>query len=121
MTSTHVFLRFHLCQECLETMSVEHGPMTEQEAFKWFRQACLGVQGLHDTGVIHRDLKPSNFLVDSEGALRICDFGWACLEEDELTGTCGTPDYSPPETQMHQRSGVPHTTKADIFGLGTSL
>lgn len=119
MTSTHVFLRFHLCQECLETMSVEHGPMTEQEAFKWFRQACLGVQGLHDTGVIHRDLKPSNFLVDQEGALRICDFGWACMESEALTGQCGTPEYSPPETSV-ERSPV-HTSKVDIYGLGATL
>lgn len=120
-TATHVFLRFELCQESLEDLAGEHGPMTDQEAFRWLREACLGVQEMHAGGVVHRDLKPSNFLVDSEGMLRICDFGWACLEEDELTGQCGTPDYSPPETQMDERSGAPHTSKADIYGLGACL
>merc|ERR550537_1827063 len=98
MTPTHVFLRFQLYLENLEDLSQQHGPMTEEEAFRWLRQACLGVQGLHSTGVIHRDLKPSNFLVDSEGMLRICDFGWACTQAERLKGQCGTPEYSSPET-----------------------
>merc|ERR1719482_1257321 len=120
MTTTHVFLRFQLCQETLEDMSEQHGPMIEEEAFRWLRQACLGVQGLHASGVIHRDLKPSNFLLDNEGMLRICDFGWACMEEDALTGQCGTPEYSPPET-MKEHGGRVHTTKVDIYGLATTL
>jgi serine/threonine protein kinase len=120
MTTNHVFLRFPLCQESLEDLSKHHGSMSEEDAFRWLRQACLGVQGLHNTGVIHRDLKPSNFLVDSEGVLRICDFGWACMEEEALTGQCGTPEYSPPETAREFGGGV-HTTKADIFGLARTL
>jgi len=119
MTSTHVFLRFQLCEQNLEEMSEREGPMSEEEAFRWFRQACVGVQGLHASGVIHRDLKPSNFLVDSDGMLRICDFGWACSEDDELTGQCGTPEYSSPETTVEK--GPVHTAKADIYGLATTL
>jgi len=118
MTSTHMFLRFNLCQESLEDMAKDHGPMAEEEAFRWLRQACVGVQGLHATGVIHRDLKPSNFIVDSEGMLCICDFGWACTEEDALSGQCGTPDYSPPETRGDARKDDVHTPKVDIYALG---
>merc|ERR1719456_909261 len=119
MTTTHVLLRFQLCQDNLEDLSARHGPMTEEEAFSWLRQACLGVQALHASGVIHRDLKPSNFLVDDEGMLRICDFGWACTEEEELNGQCGTPEYSSPETTT-VRNAV-HTAKVDVFGLATTL
>jgi len=118
-TSTHVFLRFQLCQENLEDLADARGPMPEEEAFIWFRQVCLGVQALHASGIIHRDLKPSNFLVDEEGALRVCDFGWACSEDDELSGQCGTPQYSPPETA--EEDGPVHTTKVDVYGLGASL
>lgn len=119
-TNSHVFLRFNLCQESLEDLSEEHGPMAEREAFGWIRQASLGVQALHDTGIIHRDLKPSNLLVDCDGTLRICDFGWACTEHEELKGQCGTPDYSPPETMKESGGGV-HTPKVDVYGLGASL
>lgn len=119
MTGTHVFLRFELCTQSLEDMSIEFGPMSEEEAFSWLRQACLGVQGLHASGVIHRDLKPSNLLIDTDGALQICDFGWACTTDEALTGQCGTPEYSPPETS--KTKGPIHTTKVDIYGLGVTL
>jgi len=118
-TTTHVFLRFNLCQESLEDFVQENGPMSEEEAFKWLRQACLGVEGLHASGVVHRDLKPSNFLVDSDEMLHICDFGWACQEDSKLRGQCGTPQYAPPETQV--AFGPSHTTKVDIYALGASL
>jgi serine/threonine protein kinase len=117
-TSTHIFLRFPLCRRNFEELSMDQGPMREEEAFAWLREMCLGVQGLHETGVVHRDLKPSNFLIDAKGKLRICDFGWACWEEQDLTGCCGTPEYSAPETS---RDGVVHTAKVDIYGLGATL
>jgi len=117
-TSTHIFLRFDLCQQSLEDLASQNGPMSEEEAFNWLREACLGVQGLHAEGAVHRDLKPSNLLVDGEGLLRICDFGWACWEEQRLTGPCGTPQYSPPETDVKDGSNAPHTSKVDIYALG---
>jgi len=120
-TTTHIFMRFELCRQSLEDLSIDKGPLTEEQAYRWLREACLGVQGLHGAGVVHRDLKPSNFLVDNEDLLRICDFGWACLEEQALTGTCGTPEYSSPETSLQQGSGVAHTMKVDIYGLGATF
>lgn len=118
-TSTHVFLRCELCQFSLEDVCTKNGAMTEEEAFRWLQQACLGVKELHDSGVIHRDLKPSNFLVDADGSLCICDFGFACRESDGLTGQTGTPCYSSPETRQE---GVDvHSSKVDIYALGTSL
>jgi len=120
MTTTHVFLRFNLCRQSLEDVSKSQGAMTEEDAFRWLRQAALGVQALHASGVVHRDLKPSNYLVDNEGVLHICDFGWACLEDEHHTGQCGTPDYAPPETRVAHGPWV-HTSKVDIYSLGASL
>lgn len=117
-TASHVFLRCELCKSSLEDVCTKKGAMDEEEAFKWLRQACIGVKELHDSGVIHRDLKPSNFLVDAQGSLCICDFGFACREDDELTGQTGTPCYSSPETR---EEGAEHTSKVDIYGLGASL
>merc|ERR1711934_722570 len=51
MTSTHMFLRFHICEDNLEDMAKAHGPMAEEDALRWLRQACLGVQALHACGV----------------------------------------------------------------------
>ena len=39
-------------------------------------RACVCVQ------VVHRDIKPENVLVDSDGKLRLCDFGLSVMLED---------------------------------------
>jgi serine/threonine protein kinase len=35
----------------------------------------LGVQHLHEVGVVHRDLKPENILLSADGHIAITDFG----------------------------------------------
>lgn len=43
----------------------------------------LGLEYLHQMGVVHRDIKPENLLISSKGNLIIGDFGFArdTLEE----------------------------------------
>ena len=55
-------------------------------SFEWaaaFADVADGLQHAHSKGVIHRDIKPSNLILDSEGRLRILDFGLARLEGQE--------------------------------------
>lgn len=42
-----------------------------------FHQVAQGLKFIHSHGIAHRDIKPENVLVDPQGCLRICDFGYA--------------------------------------------
>ncbi|HTM57861.1 MAG TPA: sigma 54-interacting transcriptional regulator [Candidatus Udaeobacter sp.] len=87
-------------------------------------QLALGLEALHDAGVVHGDLKPSNVLVvpgPRPGALpegiRLLDFGFARFERDASPGRRGTPGFAAPEVA---RGDAP-TPASDLYGFGATL
>lgn len=42
---------------------------------RYLAEVIVGVDDLHRRGIIHRDLKPDNLLIDSNGHLKLTDFG----------------------------------------------
>jgi len=75
-------------------------------------------------GILHRDIKPSNCFLDSEGAVKVGDFGLSIstLARDvhrdvASTGFQGTPQFASPE----QLRGEPLDVRADIYAVGATL
>ena len=55
----------------------------EERAKFYGAQIVLALEHMHNEGVIYRDLKPENILIDSEGYLRITDFGLSKVIKEE--------------------------------------
>ncbi len=77
-----------------------------------------GIEYLHKKNIVHRDLKPSNLMIDSDGTVKIIDFGISKLQDtfysDYTLAAYATKNYSSPE----QLSGKTITNQSDIFSLG---
>ena len=98
------------------------GSLPMSRAMDICRQAALGLKAAHDRDVIHRDVKPANILIDSNGTVKVSDFGIAHADSlPNLTATgaaIGTMRYMSPE-QFIDAKRV--DARADVYSLGVTL
>ncbi|MFI4891558.1 MAG: HEAT repeat domain-containing protein [Steroidobacterales bacterium] len=102
---------------------INEKPVEIKRAVKFGIDIATGMAVAHQSGIVHRDLKPANVLIDSEGLLKIVDFGVAAAHsqgDTQLTKTgyvIGSPKYMAPE----QILGKKVDERADIYSLGIIL
>merc|ERR1712187_300283 len=61
----------------------------------------------HSKNIVYRDLKPENILIDSDGYVKLTDFGFAKVIEHRTYTLCGTPEYIAPEVLLNKGHGKP--------------
>jgi len=81
-------------------------------------QIFRAMKYVHSAEVIHRDIKPSNILANESCDIRICDFGFARGEADDLTEYVVTRFYRAPEVML---SNQKYSTAVDIWSIGCSF
>jgi len=101
-----------------------HQMLRREKKFRWEKVLDWGIEigsalkHAHDLGIIHRDLKPANLMVNTEGHIKLTDFGIAKLfgaSEETVPGSVlGTADFMSPE----QAEGKPVTLRSDLYALG---
>ncbi len=100
--------------------------LTAKQALEIVPAVCDALQYAHDRGIVHRDIKPENILIDTNGTVKIADFGLAKLLNQETAGpqltqanhVMGTMHYMAPE-QIEHPLDVDH--RADIYSLGVVI
>lgn len=89
-------------------------PLDDAHARFYAAQIVLIFEYLHSLSVVYRDLKPENLLVNSDGYLKLTDFGFAKLIQGRTYTLCGTPEYLAPEVLLNKG----HSKPADWWTFG---
>ena len=89
-----------------------------EESFIWkiLSQILIGLNYLHNKGIIHRDLRSKNIFLSNLGIFKIAGFNGFCLLEKNkmIKEQIGTPLYTAPEIWNDQ----PYNYKCDIWSVG---
>jgi eukaryotic-like serine/threonine-protein kinase len=100
------------------------GPLPIGEAVDCVLQVIAGLEAAHATGILHRDIKPSNCFVDSDGTVKVGDYGLSISKGARWDSTLtvagaflGTPAFSSPE----QLRGEDLNVRSDIYSVGVTL
>jgi beta-lactam-binding protein with PASTA domain/tRNA A-37 threonylcarbamoyl transferase component Bud32 len=104
----------------LKDLIVAHGPLPVDKAVAYARQILGALRFAHRKGIVHRDIKPHNVLVDSDGRLKVTDFGIARAGASQMTeagSIIGTAQYLSPE----QARGAPVDQRSDLYSVGVVL
>jgi len=96
-----------------------------KEAVHIMGELCEALHFAHEAGIVHRDIKPANVMIDSQGRVKLTDFGVARIVDLERTvsertqagSVIGTPAYMSPE--QIQAGAIDRRT--DIFSAGVIL
>ncbi len=93
------------------------------DAVKWIHDIAEGLENASRHGVIHHDVKPANIMLDTDGNVKIGDFGLAQVVKAEAVGTRKpvtawvSPNYVSPE----RISTGTETYLGDIYSLGATF
>ncbi|KAG6751620.1 hypothetical protein POTOM_043817 [Populus tomentosa] len=98
------------------------GSFPEPVIRAYTKQLLLGLEYLHNNGIMHRDIKGANILVDNKGCIKLADFG-ASKQVVELATVSGaksmkgTPYWMAPEVILQTGHGF----SADIWSVGCTV
>ena len=115
--TTYIVMEYIVGQTLEQSMAGAPGPRTAAESLRILADCARALDYAHSKGVVHRDIKPGNIILQSDGVVKIADFGIAkVLESSTLTQTAavvGSPHFMAPE----QLKGEAISGRTDQYAL----
>lgn len=104
-----------------EYLSQRGGPLTWKETLHFITQVLEALSHAHSKGVVHRDVKPQNIMLQSNGQVKLMDFGIARFSQAENYAlgnkAIGSVHYISPE----QAKGMSTDATTDIYSVGVMM
>jgi serine/threonine protein kinase len=110
----------YLDGESLEKTIVRQADLPLALKVGYIVRICQALEYAHKNRVVHRDIKPGNIMVNSEGVVKVVDFGIARLVDFSRTHTnmmIGTPAYMAPELFRKKKADE----RTDIWAVGITF
>jgi eukaryotic-like serine/threonine-protein kinase len=129
----HFIVMEYLEGEPFDEVLARRGKLPPAEAVRVVHQVLLGLDELHEKGMIHRDVKPANMMIvggqpdnTTSATIKILDVGTGKADFDEGPTTeltnegdlLGTPEYMAPEQARDPRHA---DVRADVYSSGCVL
>ena len=103
--------------EHLSNMSKRRSKKNIYETQFYIGSILLMLDYLQKKYIAHRDIKPSNIMIDTNGYLKMIDFGTAKVLKDYTSTIIGTPHYIAPEILQ----GKGYSLSCDFWSLGICM
>jgi len=114
----------HNCDggQCNDIFKQEEKPMQEPYIQSIILGTMKALDYMHGLRIVHRDIKAANILMNSDGTVKLADFGVSALLASKPEGAftfIGTPYWMAPEVIDNKSASVnPYDMKSDIWSLG---
>lgn len=101
----------------LQNVLDEYGVQKEEAVVSWMLEVCDILTYLHSRKppIVYRDIKPSNLMLNSDGHIKIIDFGIARENIGDDTMALGSEGYASPE---HFTGNTDE--RSDIYTVGST-
>ena len=120
-TTKHLYLVMDYCSgKDLSVHLDKYNYFPEDVAWFLISEIILAIEYLHQKNIIYRDLKPNNILIDSDGHIKITDFGLAkegMIGMESTDTFWGSPAYLAPELIKEKK----FSKASDIYQIGVVL
>jgi tetratricopeptide (TPR) repeat protein len=117
--TAYIVMEFVVGRTLDQALANDSSPRATAEALRIVQECATALDYAHSRGVVHRDIKPANIMLQTDGAVKIADFGIAKASQfTALTRSSvlvGSPHYMAPE----QWRGEAVTGQVDQYALAS--